>query len=308
MALNLTSASPAAGPRGKAPSAMPLPGRRSRLAGLAAHAWHNPFFLLAALVVAAYLLAALFAPWVAPYPPTAQDPMHFMAPPNTAHWLGTDSFGQDLLSRTIHGARYALMIGFFSVLIGAGGGLVVGLAAGLSGGAVEWLLMRLIDAVLALPSLIMAIAFIAILGQGVDKVILAVGVALIGPFARTVRADVLQVKAQAFVEAAGLMGVRRMAVIWRHILPNVVFPLAVQATIRISYAILVSSGLSFLGIGVAPPTPDWGLMIAEGRSFVSFAPWIAGVPGSALAILLIALSVVGDGVREQFDPKLRKQG
>lgn len=288
---------------------VPLSSRTSRTSTFRTYARTHLYFLLAGAVVLLYLLSAVFAPWVAPFSPIDQDMASFMSPPlSDSHLLGTDSFGRDLLSRAIYGARYALAIGFGAVLIGSCGGLIIGLAAGLSGGVTEWALMRFIDALLALPSLIMAIAFISILGQGVDKVILAVGVALIGPFSRTVRADVLQVKAQAFVEAAGLMGVKRLAIIWRHILPNVIFPLGVQATIRISYAVLVSSGLSFLGIGVAPPTPDWGLMIAEGRSFVSFAPWIAGVPGTALAILLIALSVVGDGVREQFDPKLRQQG
>lgn len=271
----------------------------------AAFARKRPFVALAAIVSLSFVLAAIFAPWIAPYSPTAQDVESFMLPPDGKHWLGTDSYGQDLLSRTLFGARYALAIGFCSVLIGAAGGLAVGLTAGLAGGRTEWLLMRLVDAILALPSLIMAIAFIAILGQGVDKVILAVGIALIGPFARTVRADVLQVRAQPFVEAAVLMGIPWREIVRRHILPNVVFPLAVQMTVRISEAILVSSGLSFLGIGVAPPTPDWGLMISEGRAFVSFAPWMSGVPGAALAILLIALSLVGDGVREQFDPKLK---
>jgi ABC-type dipeptide/oligopeptide/nickel transport system permease subunit len=287
---------------------LPRRATSARRTAMWAYARNHVFFLIACLVAVAYVLAAIFAPWVAPHAPTEQDMMAFMSPPAWGpHPLGTDSFGQDLLSRTIYGARYALAIGLGAVAIGAGGGLVIGMAAGLSGGFVEWALMRLIDSILAIPSLIMAIAFISILGQGVDKVILAVGLALIGPFSRTVRSDVLQVKAQAFVEAARLMGVKRLTVVWRHVLPNVIFPLAVQATIRVSYAILVSSGLSFLGIGVAPPTPDWGLMIAEGRSFVSFAPWIAGVPGAALAILLIALSVVGDGVREQVDPKLKKE-
>jgi ABC-type dipeptide/oligopeptide/nickel transport system permease subunit len=287
----------------------PIARTPSRFDGLSALFRSNLYFAIASIVVALFILSATFAPLVAPHPPLEQDMAAFMSPPLTdGHVLGTDSFGRDLLARTIYGARYALAIGFGAVIIGALGGLAIGMAAGLSGGATEWALMRFIDALLALPSLIMAIAFISILGQGVDKVILAVGVALTGPFSRTVRADVLQVKAQAFVEAAGLMGVKRLAIIWRHILPNVIFPLAVQATIRVSYAVLVSSGLSFLGIGVAPPTPDWGLMIAEGRSFVSFAPWIAGVPGTALAILLISLSIVGDGIREHFDPKLRKQG
>ena len=265
----------------------------------------RPFFAAAALVSLAFLFAAVFAPWVAPYDPTFQDSDHLMSPPSALHWCGTDSFGQDLLSRVIFGTRYVLLIGFCSVAIGALGGLVIGLAAGLLQGPVEWGLMRFVDAILALPSLIMAITFISILGQGVDKVIYAVGFALIGPFARTVRADVLQVRAQTFVEAADLMGVSRLRVVWRHILPNVIFPLAVQATIRISEAILVASGLSFLGLGVVPPTPDWGLMISEGRAFISIVPWISGVPGAALALLLIALSIVGDGVRERFDPKLR---
>ncbi|MFZ5779858.1 MAG: ABC transporter permease [Pseudomonadota bacterium] len=265
----------------------------------------RPFFIVAAFLSLAYLFAAIFAPWVAPYDPAYQDPEHLMSPPSALHWCGTDSFGQDLLSRVIYGTRYVFLIGFCSVAIGAIGGLAIGLAAGLLQGPVEWGLMRFIDAILALPSLIMAITFIAILGQGVENVIYAVGFALVGPFARTVRADVLQVRAQAFVEAAGLMGVSRTRIIWRHILPNVIFPLGVQATVRLSEAILVSSGLSFLGLGVVPPTPDWGLMIAEGRAFISIVPWISGVPGAALAILLIALSIVGDGVRERFDPKLR---
>lgn len=265
----------------------------------------RPFFGIAGVISLAFLFAAIFAPWVAPYAPDFQDSNALMAPPSATHWCGTDSFGQDLLSRVIYGTRYVFLIGFSSVVIGAAGGLAIGLAAGLLQGPVEWGLMRFVDAILALPSLIMAIAFISILGPGVDKVIYAVGFALIGPFARTVRADVLQVRAQAFVEAAGLMGVDQLRIVWRHILPNVIFPLAVQATIRIAEAILVSSALSFLGLGVVPPAPDWGLMISEGRAFISIVPWISGVPGAALALLLIALSIVGDGVREQFDPKMR---
>lgn len=280
-------------------AAKPARGRRSIFV-------RRPFFTVALIVALGYLLAAAFAPWVAPYDPLAQSIDAMMQGPQASHPLGTDSYGQDILSRVIYGARYALAIGFFSVLIGAIGGLIIGLAAGLSGGWLEWGLMRLINSILALPSLILAVAFIAILGQGVDKVIIAVGLSMIGPFSRTVRADVMQVRVQLFVEAAYLMSIPRLLVIWRHILPNVIFPLAVQVTIRISEAILVSSSLSFLGIGVTPPTPDWGLMIAEGRAFVSFAPWMSAMPGFALALLLIALSIVGDGIREEFDPKLRR--
>lgn len=284
------------------------PPRRSAGFGparLLAYARQRPFFVLALIVTLGFLLIAVLGTAITPFDPTFQDMEFPMAPPSATHWLGTDSYGQDLLSRTMAGARYAFLIGICSVVLGAAGGLVIGLLAGLAGGRTEWLLMRLVDAILALPSLVMAIAFISILGQGVDKVILAVGLALIGPFARTVRADVLQVRALPFVEAAALMGIRPLAIVWRHILPNVLFPLVVQATIRVSEAILVSSGLSFIGIGIVPPTPDWGLMISEGRGFVSFAPWMSGVPGAALAILLIALTIVGDGIREQVDPKQR---
>lgn len=286
-------------------AAAPPPAARA-VRGRASIFVRRPFFTIALIVALGYVLAAVFAPWVAPYDPLAQSIDAMMQGPQASHLLGTDSYGQDILSRVIYGARYALAIGFFSVLIGAIGGLIIGLAAGLSGGWLEWALMRLIDSILALPSLILAVAFIAILGQGVDKVIIAVGLSMIGPFSRTVRADVMQVRVQLFVEAAHLMSIPRLLVIWRHILPNVIFPLAVQVTIRISEAILVSSSLSFLGIGVTPPTPDWGLMIAEGRAFVSFAPWMSAMPGFALALLLIALSIVGDGIREEFDPKLRR--
>ncbi|MEH6830229.1 MAG: ABC transporter permease [Sulfitobacter sp.] len=266
----------------------------------------RPFFTIALIVAVGYVLAAVFAPFVAPFDPVKQDFNVMMQSPSATHLMGTDSYGQDILSRVIFGARYALIIGIFSVLIGAVGGLIIGLAAGLSGGWSEWALMRLIDAILALPSLILAVAFIAILGQGVDKVVIAVGLSMIGPFARTVRSDVMQVRIQLFIEAAQLMSISYLRVVLRHVLPNVIFPLAVQVTIRVSEAILVSSSLSFLGIGVTPPTPDWGLMIAEGRDFVSFAPWMSAMPGFALALLLIALSIVGDGVREEFDPKLRR--
>jgi ABC-type dipeptide/oligopeptide/nickel transport system permease subunit len=265
----------------------------------------RPFFTMALAVTFGFALCAIFAPQLAPFDPVEQSIEAMMAPPGGAHLLGTDSYGQDILSRIIYGTRYALLIGILSVVLGAIGGLVLGVAAGLASGKTEWILLRVIDSILALPSLILAVAFIAILGQGVDKVIIAVALSLIGPFARTVRSDVLQVKVQLFVEAAGLMSIPRLTVIRRHILPNVLFPLLVQVTVRISEAILVSSSLSFLGIGVTPPTPDWGLMIAEGRSFVSFAAWMSGMPGLALAALLIALSIVGDAMREEFDPKLR---
>lgn len=270
----------------------PLLRQRSAMAGLA--------------ILAIYVIAAVCAPWLATHDPTAQDLMASLQGPSAAHWLGTDSYGQDLYSRLLYGAQLALIIGFASVALGLAVGVAIGLAAGLMGGRTEWVLMRIVDGLLAFPELILAMAFMAVLGLGTENVVYALALSFVGPFARMTRGDVLQVKNQPYIEAARLMGVGTAAVIWRHVLPNVVSPILVQAGMRISIAILLESGLSFLGIGVVPPTPDWGLMIAEGRAFITMAPWISGVPGVALAILLVALNLLGDGLRDAFDPTTQK--
>lgn len=270
----------------------PIARQRTALVGLA--------------ILAVYVVAALLAPWLASHDPTAQDLMAAMQGPSAEHWLGTDSFGQDLYSRLLYGARLALIIGFASVALGLVVGVAIGLAAGLIGGRTEWLLMRLTDGLLAFPELILAMAFMAVLGLGTENLVYALALSFVGPFARMTRSDVLQVKSQPYIEAARLMGVPTAQVIWRHVLPNVVSPILVQGGMRVSIAILLESGLSFLGIGVVPPTPDWGLMIAEGRGFITMAPWISGVPGLALAILLVALNLVGDGLRDAFDPQTQR--
>jgi peptide/nickel transport system permease protein len=270
----------------------PLLRQRSAMAGLA--------------IIALYIFAAVFAPWLATHDPTSQDLMASLQGPSAAHWLGTDSYGQDLYSRLLYGAQLALIIGFASVALGLLVGVAVGLAAGLMGGRTEWVLMRIVDGLLAFPELILAMAFMAVLGLGTENLVYALALSFVGPFARMTRGDVLQVKSQPYIEAARMMGVPTAAIIWRHVLPNVVSPILVQAGMRISIAILLESGLSFLGIGVVPPTPDWGLMIAEGRGFITMAPWISGVPGVALAILLVALNLLGDGLRDAFDPTTQK--
>jgi ABC-type dipeptide/oligopeptide/nickel transport system permease subunit len=270
----------------------PLLRQRSAVAGLA--------------IIVIYVVAAVFAPWLATHDPAAQDLMASLQGPSAAHWLGTDSYGQDLYSRLLYGAQLALIIGFASVALGLVVGVAIGLAAGLMGGRTEWVLMRIVDGLLAFPELILAMAFMAVLGLGTENVVYALALSFVGPFARMTRGDVLQVKNQPYIEAARLMGVTTAAIIWRHVLPNVVSPILVQAGMRVSIAILLESGLSFLGIGVVPPTPDWGLMIAEGRAFITMAPWISGVPGVALAILLVALNLLGDGLRDAFDPATQK--
>ncbi len=267
----------------------PVARQRSAIAGL--------------VIVGIFLLLALFAPLLSTHDPVVQNLEQALQGPSAEHWLGTDSFGQDVYSRILYGARLAMWIGFASVALGLTIGLVIGLVSGLLGGRIEWALMRLVDALLAFPEIILAITFVAVLGMGTDKVIYALGISFIGPFARIVRSDVLQVKALPFIEAARLMGVPQPVIIMRHLVPNVMSSLMVQAGIRISTAILLESGLSFFGIGVVPPTPDWGLMIAEGRGFITMAPWISGFPGIALALLLIGLTLLGDGLRAAFDPR-----
>mgnify|MGYP001351315782 CR=1 FL=1 len=257
-------------------------------------------------ILLVYVLAALFAPWLATHDPTTQDLAAALQGPSAAHWLGTDSYGQDIYSRLLYGAQLALIIGFASVALGLVAGVAIGLVAGLMGGRTEWVLMRIVDGLLAFPELILAMAFMAVLGLGTENVVYALALSFVGPFARMTRGDVLQVKSQPYIEAARLMGVSTPAIIWRHVLPNVVSPILVQAGMRVSIAILLESGLSFLGIGVVPPTPDWGLMIAEGRAFITMAPWISGVPGVALAVLLVALNLLGDGLRDAFDPTTQK--
>lgn len=255
------------------------------------------------LIVLAFVVMAVGAPWLSPYGPTEQNFADMMQAPSVSHPMGTDSFGQDILSRTFYGARSALWIGFASVALGLAAGVAIGLLAGLRGGRVEWVLMRVVDGLLAFPELIMAMAFMAVLGLGLGNVILALALSFVGPFARTVRADVLQVKARPYIEAARLMGVPEWQIVWRHVLPNIASPILIQAGMRISIAILLASGLSFLGLGVVPPTPDWGLMIAEGRGFVAMAPWMSGMPGLALATLLVGLNLLAEGLRDALDPR-----
>jgi len=262
----------------------------------------QPSALAGLSIVGTYIVLAVFAPLFATHDPILQDFAVALQPPSFEHWLGTDSFGQDVYSRVLYGARLALWIGFASVSLGLLGGMSIGLIAGLVGGRLEWALMRLVDSILAFPEIILAMAFIAVLGLGIENLIYALAVSFVGPFARIVRSDVLQVKALPFIEAAQLMGVPTFRIILRHLIPNVMSSLLVQAGIRISTAILLASGLSFFGIGVVPPTPDWGLIIAEGRGFITMAPWISGFPGAALALLLIGLTLLGDGLRNALNP------
>ena len=257
-------------------------------------------------VFLAILLMAVFADVLAPFDPLLQGVGPANAAPSWSHWAGTDSFGRDMLSRIIYGSRIALAIGVVAVLVAMVIGVVLGLVAGYYGGWLDALIMRVMDGLFAFPIIILAIAMMAVMGFGVRNVIIAVAIGFIAPFARVTRGDVLAVKQEPYIEAARLAGVPGPAIIARHVLPNVLAPIIVQAALRVSGAIITESGLSFLGLGPPPPTPVWGSMIAEGRNFIVMAPHISTIPGVALMVTIVGLNLLGDGLRDTLDPRLRR--
>ena len=252
------------------------------------------------------VLTAVGAPWLAPFDPLEQNYLAAMQTSSAKHWLGTDSFGRDILSRIIYGARIALIVGVLAVLLSMIVGVTLGLISGYFGGVIDTVIMRIMDGLFAFPILILAIALMAILGLGVRNVIIAVAVGYIAPFARVTRGDVLAVKEETYIEAARLTGVGHLTIIFRHILPNVLAPIIVQGALRVSAAIITEAGLSFLGLGPPPPTPVWGSMISEGREFLVISPHISTFPGLALMLTVIGLNLFGDGLRDALDPRLKK--
>jgi len=257
-------------------------------------------------VFVAVLLMAVFADVLAPFDPLVQGVGPANAPPSWSHWAGTDSFGRDMLSRIIHGSRIALAIGVVAVLVAMVIGVALGLVAGYYGGWLDAVIMRVMDGLFAFPIIILAIAMMAVMGFGVRNVIIAVAVGFVAPFARVTRGDVLAVKEEPYIEAARLAGVSGPAIIARHVLPNVLAPIIVQAALRVSGAIITEAGLSFLGLGPPPPTPVWGSMIAEGRNFIVMAPHISTIPGIALMVTIVGPNLLGDGLRDTLDPRLRR--
>lgn len=254
-------------------------------------------------ILLVFFLVAIFAPWVSPHSPIEQDYGAALSPPTAKHLLGTDNFGRDVLSRMIHGSRVSLLVGFGAVFFSMVVGVALGAVAGYYGGVTETVIMRIVDGLLSFPALILAIALMAILGLGLQNIMIAIAVGFIGHFARVTRGDVLNIKGDTFIEAAKLMGVSNLMIILAHVLPNIMSPIIVQAVLRVSAAILTESSLSFLGLGLPPPDPTWGFMIAEGRGFIVMAPWISTFPGVALFFVVFGLNLFGDGLRDALDPK-----
>ncbi len=256
--------------------------------------------------IAFFSLIAASAPIIAPYNPIEMNFDNTLKSPSLAHPFGTDNFGRDVLSRVIYGARTSLLIGVFSVLIGAAGGIFLGLVGGYFGGTLDNIIMRVVDVMLSFPRILLAILLIAIIGAGMMNIMLAVGIFSIPTFARLVRSSVLVLKETEFVEAAQAVGNRSARILYRHIFPGTLGPIVVQATFLIATSIRVASGLSFLGIGVPPPTPEWGAMLADARSYIGLAPHLIMIPGFTLMVVILAFNLLGDGLRDALDPKLRK--
>ncbi len=263
------------------------------------------FALFGAIVVIAVLLMALCAPLISPYDPIKQDLSIALATPSLVHLLGTDNNGRDVLTGVIWGTRISLIAGLTSVAIGVIAGSVLGLMAGYWGGPIDDLLMRLVDAVLSFPALVLALALGAVLGAGLSGVLVALGVVYTPTFARLMRGQVLTIRTREYVHAARLLGGRDWWILARHVLPNTATPIVVQASLSIGFAILAEASLSFLGLGVQPPDPAWGSMINAGRGYLQQAPWMVFGPGAALFLTVLALNFVGDGIRDALDPRTR---
>jgi peptide/nickel transport system permease protein len=256
-------------------------------------------------IVALVVAVAAVAPFAAGRDPIEQTLPDKLRPPGAGYILGTDSLGRDLWSRLVWGSRISLVVGVASVAIAAAAGTALGLAAGYFRGWVDGVVMRVIEVLMSFPLVLLAIAIVAVLGGGLRNLMLAVGISSIPPFARLVRGQVLTVAQRDFVEAARAVGAGSLRVMARHILPNIVSAIVVLGTLRISTVILTESALSFLGLGISPPTATWGSMIADGVKWLRLAPWVSIVPGVAIMLTVLAFNLFGDGLRDALDPRLR---
>jgi peptide/nickel transport system permease protein len=266
---------------------------------------HRRGAMLGAGIVLFFVLVAIFAPLIAPYAPIATDWGAVRKAPSWAHWLGTDEIGRDVLSRVIFGARASLKAGVVSVLISLTLGVPIGLLSGYVGGFLDGLLMRIVDAMLACPFLILAIALAAFLGPNLTNAMIAIGISAMPAFIRLTRAQTLSTKVEDYVEAARAVGNPHIRIVLRHILPNILAPIMVQATLAIAAAIIAEASLSFLGLGQQPPDPSWGSMLNTAKNFLSQAPWMAWWPGLAIFVVVLSFNLLGDGLRDALDPKHR---
>ncbi|MCM3763206.1 ABC transporter permease subunit [Alkalihalobacillus oceani] len=265
----------------------------------------NKAAMVGGLLILFFLVVAIIGPFLTPYEPNTPDYVNKLAPPSSDHWFGTDHHGRDIFTRIIHGMSLTLYVGVVSVLIGAVIGVLLGIISGYYGKRVDAFIMRCMDVLLAFPGILLALAIVSVLGGSLNNVIIAVGIFSIPVFARIVRGSTLAVRKLEYIDAVKALGASDARIIFRHILPNVTSPLIVQATLSIATSILTASGLSFLGLGAQPPTPEWGAMLSDGRNFMWDAPHVAFFPGIAIVIVVLAFNIFGDGLRDALDPKMK---
>lgn len=265
----------------------------------------HPIGALGAAIVVLVILMAIFAPLVATHDPAAQEAKRLL-PPSTDHFMGTDELGRDVFSRVVFAARTSLYVGMLSVSLAIVLGVTAGLLAGYIGGRFDSVMVGLMDILFAFPTLVLAIVITGLLGPSLTNAMLAIGVVYSPTFARVARGAVLSVKNEAYIEAAHVVGGKQRHIILRHVLPNILAPLIVLATLSLSLAILAEAGLSFLGLGTQPPDAAWGLMLSQGRKFMELSPGLAIFPGLAIMVTVLAFNFLGDGLRDALDPRLRE--
>ncbi|WP_246943074.1 ABC transporter permease [Bacillus pinisoli] len=265
----------------------------------------NKAAMAGGFIVFFFAILAILAPVIAPYDPDHIEIIKKLEGPSAEHWLGTDDKGRDILSRLLFGAQISLSVGFVSTLLGAFAGVILGIVSGYYGGRTDTIIMRLTDVLLAFPGILLALAIVSVLGASTINVIIAVAFFAVPTFARIVRGSTLSVKKLEYIDAIRAMGASDFRIIFKHILPNIVSPIIVQATLYIASAIITASALSFLGMGTQPPTAEWGTMLSQGRSYIAQAPHITLFPGLVILIVVIGFNLFGDGLRDALDPKTK---
>jgi ABC-type dipeptide/oligopeptide/nickel transport system permease subunit len=281
--------------------------KRSWLGLVMSELWQNKLAIAGLALVSLFLMSAIAAPLIAPHDPLEHSLPNMLAAPCWDYPLGRDEIGRCILSRIIHGARISLLIGVIVIGIGLAGGVPLGLVSAYYGGKIDFLVQRIVDTMLAFPGILLALMIIAMVGVGLHNVMLAVGIAVIPIYARLVRGSVLSLKEEQFVEAARTIGASDFTIMFRHVLANCLAPIIVQSTLHMATAILWAAGLGFLGLGVRPPTPEWGAMLSGGRLYLRVAPHVATFPGVAIFITVLGFNVLGDGLRDALDPRLRRR-
>jgi len=266
----------------------------------------NRMAIVGLVIISAFILCAALAPWIAPHDPTDDSLPHALQGPSPANPLGRDELGRDVLSRILHGARVSLSIGLISVAIGALIGIPVGAISGYYGGKTDLIVQRLIDIMLAFPGILLAIVIVSTLGVGLRNVMIAVGIVSIPIYVRLVRGSVLSIRELEYVSSARALGSSDWRIIFRHVLPNCLGPIIVQSTLQIATAILWAAGLGFLGLGAQAPTPEWGTMLSRGRVYIRVAPHITTFPGLAIVLSVLGFNLLGDGLRDALDPRLKR--